>query len=354
MLKKIVLTFTLLIPGLAFSFDGSGLQISLAGDMVYDTGLNSGSSAEDKLAMRGAEIMFYTPVDHNFDGVLSAAAHDENGETVFELHELYLSSNKLIPRGRVKAGQFFLGVGRLNQIHQHDWPFIRAPKVHETFFDSEGVFDAGIEFGYLLPTDSYWDLSFGLTSGHRYGHAHTAGSKPSAPTHYVRLETFKELSASTDGLKIGFNYLGRTDEQKNSMSLGGIDLVAKWRDGKRLTYLLQSEAWYRSVKDINGDENQQVGLYVFNQFGLSDSLLIGARLDGFKDLSKRNSITDKKINNVSYAISPELTWKSSEFATFRAGFSHSFTKEEGKTIEEDTRFELQLVFILGAHPAHNF
>ena len=95
-------------------------------------------------------------------------------------------------------------------------------------------------------------------------------------------------------------------------------------------------------------------LYVFNQWGLSETLLLGMRIDGFKDLSKINSITGKDINNISYTIAPELTWKSSEFATVRAGFSHSFTREEGKTTEEDSRFELQFVFILGAHPAHSF
>ena len=113
--------------------DNGGLQMSIAGDMVYDHALSNDSSAENQLIMRGAEVMFYAPIDHIFDGQLSTAAHYENGETLFELHELFLSSSKLIPRGRVKVGQFFLGIGRLNQIHQHDWVFTRAPKVHEVF-----------------------------------------------------------------------------------------------------------------------------------------------------------------------------------------------------------------------------
>ena len=97
-----------------YAQDTTGLQISLAGDMIYDQGLNSSSSANEKMTMRGAEMTFYAPLDHRFDGVLSAAAHDENGETIFELHELHLGSTKMIPRSRFKIGQFFLGVGRLN------------------------------------------------------------------------------------------------------------------------------------------------------------------------------------------------------------------------------------------------
>jgi len=337
----------------SFVADASVLQMSVAGDMVLDLGINNSPTAQDKLTMRGAELMLYAPVDHRFNGVLSATAHDEGGEAIFELHELFLSSSKIVPRGQLKVGQFFLGVGRLNQIHQHDWPFIRAPKVHKIFFDNEGVFDSGTEFSYLLPTDKYWYLTLGLTSGYRYGHAHTEGSKPLIPTHYFRLETFSEF-ASNDGLKVGLNYLGRKDKQKNNMSLGGIDLIAKWREGKRLIYLLQSESWFRQTKNSKDEDSSQVGLYVFNQFGLTEELLLGFRLDAFKDLSKTNSITKKNINNISYSFVPELTWKSSEFATTRAGFSYGITREEGKTIEKDFRFELQFVFLLGAHPAHSF
>jgi len=352
MLKFALILF--LFSSYALASGTDGLNISLAGDMTFDSGLSSGSGAEDKLTMRGAEMMFYTPIDHNFDGTLSVAAHDENGETIVELHELFLASNKLIPRARFKVGQFFLGVGRLNQIHQHDWPFIQAPLVHELFFDTEGVFDSGAEFSYLLPTNRDWDLTLGLTSGHRYGHAHTAGSKPKSPTHYARLETFSEFSNSTDGMKLGLNYLGRTDEQKNNMSIVGLDFVAKWREGKRLLYMIQSEAWFRTVKSVSDERSNQTGLYIFNQYGLNPNNLIGLRLDGYKDLTKINSITDKKINNITYNIAAEYTWKSSEFATFRTGLSHTFTREEGSTLDRDTRFEFQAVFILGSHPAHIF
>lgn len=335
------------------ALDTTGLQISLAGDMIFDQGLNSTSQAQEKMTMRGAEMTFYAPLDHRFDGVLSAAAHDEGGETVFELHELYFKSTKLIPRSRFKVGQFFLGVGRLNRFHQHDWPFIRAPKVHETFFDSEGVFDTGVEYGYLLPTEFYLDLTVGVTSGYKYGHAHTAGSKPDMPTHYLRLATFKELS-STNGLLFSLNYLGRTDDQKNAMRIVGSELVAKWREGKRLKYLLQSEAWFRTVDRPAATKTEQLGLYVFNQYGFNDTTLLGLRLDGYKDLSKVNAITAKKQNNIEYGAALELTWKSSEFVVVRTGASHTFTREEGVTLEKDTRLETQFVFILGAHPAHSF
>ena len=353
-LNKLILTsFIIFINSHALALIGTGLELSVAGDIVYDQGLNESSLAEDKLTMRGAEFMFYAPIDHQFDGVLSAAAHDENGETVFELHELYIATSKLIPRSNLKVGQFFLGVGRLNRFHQHDWAFTRAPKVHRTFFAEEGVFDAGFEYNYLIPSSMNMNLTVGVTSGHRYGHSHTAGSKPKSPTHYTRLSSFLPFS-TTNGMEFGLNYLGRTDAQDNQMMLAGIDLTGKWKEGKTLNYLLQSEIWYKSEKDIDGDITEQVGLYVFNDFSTGAQTSVGFRLDAFKDLSKRNSLTGKKINNISYGALLQTTYTSSEFAKIRPTISHEFDREEGATTAKDTRLSLQFIFILGSHPAHEF
>ncbi len=337
----------------AQGLQGTGLEISVSGDMVYDQGLNSSSEAEEKLTMRGAEFMMYAPIDYQFDGVLTAAAHDEDGETIFELHELFIGSSRIIPRSNFRFGQFFLGVGRINRFHQHDWPFTRAPKVHRTFFDDEGVFDSGFEYNYLFDTENPLNITVGLTSGHRYGHSHTAGSKPKAPTHYTRLSYFMPFS-STNGIETGLNYLGRTDSQDNQMTLFGIDLTAKWRRARVIEHLLQSEIWYKSEKDILGEVSEQVGLYVFNQFATGQQSTVGFRLDGFKDLSKVNALTNKKINNISYGGSAQSTYISSEFTRIRGTLSHEFDREEGITTNQDTRLSVQFIFIIGSHPAHDF
>jgi len=351
---KLFLVISLLLTGVStFAFDSSGLQISLAGDMVYNQGLNSDSTANEKLTMRGAEMMFFAPLDHRFDGVLSAAAHDENGETVFELHELYFSSSKLIERSRLKIGQFFLGIGRLNQVHQHDWPFMEAPKVHSEFFDDEGVFDSGVEFSHLFNTEVFLDLTVGITSGHKYGHAHSSGNKPKTPTHYLSLKSFHELS-NTSGIQYAFNYLGRTDDEGDKLQIPGLEIVGKWREGRAIKYMFQSEAWYRNTEDKSGSHSEQAGAYLYNQFMLGSDTYLGLRVDGYKDFSKKNSITGKKQNNITYGVTPELTWYSSEFVKFRSGVSHSFSREEGSTVSKDTRANFQFVFILGAHPAHDF
>ena len=94
----------------------TGLQTSIALDIVADTAIGDGSSGSDKAIIRGAEVMFYGPIDHIFDGTVGMAAHPEEGVSLFELHEAYIGSSKLIPRSRFRFGQFFLGVGRFKSV----------------------------------------------------------------------------------------------------------------------------------------------------------------------------------------------------------------------------------------------
>ena len=126
------------------------------------------------------------PIDQTFNGVLSFAAHREEGETVAEVHEAYLSTSNLIPRSTIRVGQFFLGVGRLNRFHRHEWSVIFAPHVQENFFGEEGALDSGVEYSWLAPLPFYLETTVGLTNGFTYGHAHNEGEKPRKPTHYAR------------------------------------------------------------------------------------------------------------------------------------------------------------------------
>lgn len=231
--------------------DDTGLNTSVAVDL-FGQSRKEQADTEKAFGAREVEFSFYAPIDHLFKGVLTAAAHDEAGKTFFELHEGYISSSKLIPRSRIKVGQYFLGIGRLNHIHRHDWLFTKAPKVHEEFFDQEGVMDSGIEYSYLLPTPFYLDITVGVTSGHNYGHFHETGNRPAVPTHYVRMETFKALSGQS-GVDIGLNFLKRSDSASEEMEIFGLDFLTKIKKSRYVPFLLQSEIWHRTVTPKGGE-----------------------------------------------------------------------------------------------------
>jgi hypothetical protein len=328
---------TLATPAFGQAADGSGLKISVAGDLVG----SFGPGQKNRLDPREAEFSLYAPVDPWFDAVLTAAAHRESGASFFELHELYVSSTKLIPASRFKVGTFFLGVGRLNSFHRHDWPFVSAPEAHALFFDSEAVSDTGAEYGVLLPLPFYLDLNLGLTNGWTYGHSHVEGERPLTGTHYARLSTYASLPGD-GGMMLGLNYLGRNARDKGVLRLAGLDLTAKWREGPRLAWLVQSEAWHRELASARHFGGYTYGEHDWDLGGLKT----GLRFDWLNGLN-----TGSK--NLRWALVPVLTWKPSEFSTFRFAYNH---KREllGAARTTEHLYEIQATFILGAHPAHDF
>lgn len=336
----------------ASSLDATGLQISVAGDLVAEQGLSSESDALERLSPRSLEVMFYAPVDHRFDAVASGTAHDERGEVFFETHELWIGSSKIIPRGRFRIGQFFPAFGRLQRFHQHDWPFIAAPEVHTRFFDDEGIIDTGAELSYLLPLPRFVELTLGVTSGFTFGHTHVEGLKPDIPTNYARLATSFSAGQLGDA-ELGFNYVGRTSAENTETLILGLDFVAKKRDARTLKYLVQSETWFREETRDPGGSEQTLGSYLYAQYGFSPKWQFGLRLDAFTVLSQEDAL-GRDEDNFNVAWVPTLTYRSSEFATFRIAYNDQRDTVDGRTIDRDRFLQLQATFILGAHPAHTF
>jgi hypothetical protein len=332
--------------------DGTGLKISAAVDTAGSFKANKESDANDRFDVREAEILLYAPVDHVFDGLMSAAAHREGGVSMFEVHEAYIGSTKLIPRSRFRLGQFFLGVGRLNRFHRHEWPFIFAPNVQQKFFGEEGALDSGVEYSFLAPLPFFLEITTGVTNGWTYGHSHNEGEKPRQPTHYGRIATYFSLPAE-GGAQTGLNFLSRTTSKGDRMSLTGIDLVAKWRQGGVLTFLLQGEVWQRNLRPKNADEEKSIGAYLLPQYAVSSSLQVGVLLDYYTVLSMKD-ITGEKIENSDSRISPTITYKASEFSSLRLAYEWSVAKQGNSPEKNSQSVQTQATFMIGAHPAHDF
>jgi hypothetical protein len=328
----------------------SDLKATAALDMVSP--VYNSAEKTPLLNMRGAELMFYSPVDHLFDGQLNFAGHTEGGEFFWELHEAYLGSSKLLPRSRFRIGKFFLGVGRLNQIHQHDWPFISAPKAHERFFADEGAADVGLEYTYLLPTENFIEITAGVTNGYCYGHCHGAGQRPPRPLTYLHPSIFFE--GDTGGTLLGLSYLNRSETGGVTTHLVGLDLTHKRRAAKVLRWLHQVELYYERQGGDHVETEHELGGYYLAQNGLDENWSTGLRLDAFSHLNKKFQSTGERRGDLDFALVPMITYKSSEFATLRLAYTFSVDTTEGDADRRDHLVELQYSFILGAHPAHDF
>ena len=334
------------------------INLGAAVDTLASGGFDK--NQDNQVNVRSAEVLLYGPVDHIFDGVLNVAGHNRDGDFHFELHEGYIGSSKLIPQSRFRVGKFLLGVGRLNTYHQHDWPFVTAPKVFREFFNpgasilqAEGVADTGLEYSWLLPTKRFIDITIGVTNGYCYGECDTPGQKPPYPLYYIHPSTFFELGDGK-GLLLGTSYMSRKTFAGEKTDLIGIDATYKAREGKRLKWLLQTEVFYQVQTVTDDDSSKKLGFYVYPQYGLNDRWSLGFRVDGFSQLNLKDSTTREKLKDLDYALVPTVSYKTSEFSTVRLAYAHEVDTTQGKDNKMDRIVQLQLVFLLGAHPAHEF
>ena len=346
------LWLVLLIGQTAFSDDGTGLKTSASVDMVGSFKANKDSGAKDEFVIREAEIILTAPVDQVFTGLLSFAAHREEGVSIAEVHEAYVSTSKLIPRSNIRAGQFFLGVGRLNRFHRHEWPFIFAPKVQEAFFGVEGALDSGIEYSYLAPLPFYLEATLGLTNGWTYGHSHNEGEKPKEPTHYGRLATYLDLPYE-GGAQIAYNFLSRTDFVGDRVTLNGLDFAAKWREAGLLNVLVQGEVWLRGKKPDEGELEKTLGSYLLTQYAVDSQVFVGLLIDQYTVLSLED-LTGNHVSNSILGLAPTVTYKASEFSTLRFAYDWQLDRQKDREDRTDARLEVQLNYMIGAHPAHDF
>lgn len=336
----------------AQSLDSSGLKVSASVDMVGDFKASGESQADDSFIIREAEVILNAPIDPLFHGLLSLAAHREEGESLAAVHEAVISSSTLIPRSNIRLGQFFLGIGRLNRLHRHEWPIIFAPRVQKEFFGPEGALDSGLEYSYLAPLPFFLQATVGVGNGWTYGHSHDEGEKPKQPTHYARLASYFELGAG-GGAETGLNFLSRTAASGERMTLMGLDFTAKWREASVLNVLLQGELWQRVMSPENAADERTLGAYLLPQLALSPVFFLGL-LGDFYTIQSLKDARGQKVDNSYFALTPTLSYKASEFSTLRLAYQYAKSQQEGQVDEIDQRFQLQATFLIGAHPAHDF
>lgn len=355
MLKHLFAALALLAiaPNASAQADLGGLKMFSAIDLVSDFGIQNPPADSGRLRVRSFEIAAFAPVDPTFDAMLALAGHDEEGKTEIELHEAYISSSKVIPRTRFKVGRFFLGVGRLNQFHVHDWPFTHAPKSHTTFFSEEGVADTGIEFGHLLATETPIDIVVGVTNGWHYGHTTTGGRRPKTATHYLHPTLFLDMGDSS-GWLLGASYLGRTDDDSVQTRLSGFDVTYKKRNGKTISRLFQTENYHRVQTSSTTALNEDVGGYLYGEMAVGEEgWATGLRLDWFSNLSLTDGAGETR-RNFDYGAAPTVTYRTSEFSFLRASYFCGVETKAGDENRIEQRIDLQLVALIGTHPSHDF
>jgi hypothetical protein len=319
--------------------------------------------------LREFELALYSEIDHNWKGSMSFVyAKDANEEMTTEIHEAFVQSSNVFMGDTLKIGQFFLGVGKLNRTHRHEWSFTTSPFFFSEYFGSEGVMDTGAEYTHRLGTGQNLQITAGLTKGnefvHEHGHDEEAAEEEKSnaqwPTHYLRVGGFNEI-ATTTGLEYGVNYLGRKDAEKVTWYYTGADFTFKKRVGKYIDWKVQGEYWVRTYKENKEDEQSDDGAYILIEKGLdqhhSFGLLYGIynAADKHEEEGHVHEETEGRVVEAEFRETTlQYTYSNSEFMKYRfsAGLESGLLKDEEEV--DNYKYQIQMVFNIGKHPIHLF
>jgi hypothetical protein len=277
-----------------------------------------------------------------FQGVLDPYARADVflGIHAGELHleEGYMTLLNLPGSLQSRLGKFRVNFGRANKMHRPGYYLVDYPNMVKNFLGEEGLASVGVEGSYLLPIDTYVEMSGQVVTG---GEGSPSFASEGNYIYLGHLKTFFELNEN-NSLEIGGTYAkGKYDMEHNlSGDLAGFDVTYSWNptDDPYSSFILQSEVIFsrRELHDSN-DKLKSSGYYIFGQYQLSRRVYLGLRYD----------YSEFPYNNMEYerAYSAALSFWPSDATRFRLQYTHT-----DRTFgQESNSIFLQTTFTLGPH-----
>lgn len=340
------------------------------------------------------ELVMSANVDHLFYAELSAALVRDEGETVIEMEEAYLETLTLNHGLTLKAGQFFSGVGYLNDVHDHAHDFADRPLVYDALLGGH-LLDTGMQLRWVAPLDYYLQVGGEVLSGSEYPSGEN-GSNDGGIGLFVK--TGGDLTASSSW-QLGASYYDAAfdlraagghhhgeelEEVSNALldgevTLYGIDFVYKWAplgNSRQRHLTLQGEYFLREESGasefVEGDElavarydGEQSGFYVQTVYQFMPSWRVGARYEGLHADNRLRDFVSGEISREEFGeesgleaedepakYSLMVDFAPSHFSRLRLQYSALEGGHEGA--DKNEQLVLQYVVTLGAHGAHQY
>jgi hypothetical protein len=235
------------------------------------------------------------------------------GTSQFGLEEL-VGSGLITNNLSLQVGKFFVPIGKHNQLHAHDHPFVAIPVSNEMVLGEEGIKEIGFGANYLLPVPFFSEINLQILEGEN-----------------------DTLFAST--LNDGFAYLTKSTNSGpyRTTEVLGADIRFKHkplgREGYRTT-IWQSEFLTSTREQVN------TGFYTYLQQQFAKRWWAQGRYSHSYQGSDRSD-----QNQYSLALS----YFPSEFLETKLEYTHL----NQYAVDENQLF-LRLNFTLGAHRGHNY
>lgn len=297
------------------------------------------------VAFHELEAAFRSAVDPyaRADIYLSMGRHD-GGDLEMELEEAYLTTLSLPFRLQARVGKFRSQFGKINRIHPHALPFIDMPAVYVNYLGDEGLNDEGISMSWLLPNRRFFQE---LTVEWTRGPDESPTFARSAKNRFLytgHLKNFWDLSEEST-FELGFSGAAGPNEVGGTALLGGIDLTYRWKPLRFNTYhslTLQSEILVSRQEPAPGTTFDTFGGYALASWQLARRWHLIGRYD-FADLPLDGDWNER-------AAAAFLGWYATEFQKWEIGLKVI----EGSEMEREIQGLVRLVFVIGAHGAHEY
>jgi hypothetical protein len=297
---------------------------------------------------------------------------------------------------QIKAGKYLLGFGKINTIHPHAWSFINRPLAHQIYFGEEGFNDIGFDVSFILPVEAiYTSFDIGLYKGDAIGKTQASdpedeesimelrGINPmlvSRLSMFYSLNDFNNLELGLSGAyglhaKSEINLTGDSSDVAEIENLYflyiGLDFKYKYKPDSYTSLTIQGEGIINNrdvIRDsgpgINTEKQaaEQIttfGGFIYLDYQFLKQFSIGAKYDFtygiIGDEPGLFSLTNDDKNTTSGISGWVGYYPVEETLALRLGVQHlTFNYSGGTNRDGETVIQLQLLFSLGPHKAHQF
>ncbi|ETX00358.1 MAG: hypothetical protein ETSY1_11555 [Candidatus Entotheonella factor] len=362
---------------------------------------------QNGFTLQATEISLAGAVDPYFSGEVHLNFLDQNGETLAELEEAFLTTQALPFGLEVEAGLMLTEFGIINTQHSHSWDWQDQPIVASRMFGPDGQRLVGARLGWLVPVPWFAQLHIGVQNarsnlapsfngafhmhggGEEGGHSHggeeeeetVVGQRPLVQQrvegpedmlYLVRLENSWELPQQITA-KFGLSSLfGPNASGPDGRSIvAGADLKMTWRPARNFRgwpfLKWQSEFMWRdykaddfqaeepdeAIQQLDSDHLRGYGFYSQLLYGFRHGWAAGVRVEYAN--GEGNSVEGRSqdpLRDERFRLSPQLVYWPTEFSRLRLQYNYDWADHLDDNDAHTVWLGLEAQF--GPHPAHQY
>ncbi|MFH0921856.1 MAG: hypothetical protein V1913_16020 [Fibrobacterota bacterium] len=326
-------------------------NISAIGQLLgaYTDDSTSASPNQPTLELGETELMFEAALNPYFNGAIVLSLATDG----VEIEEAYTTMIKGLPLNMaLKGGKYRVGFGRLNPAHPHTYPFIRTPRVMDPSMGQllpgeESFNETGVQASSLIPVAGSYSLllSGDLLQGNSF-HPDTT----TADFGWIgRIVNSFVLGDDIAPSELGFSIAQGTNDPANGTKalILGADLKSRIALSATLKMTVQGEYVYKNAEHIDAlsmiSHEKRGGFYAFADARSANHFNGGLLYEQYQAPDDADK-TDRAIKPfIGYAVLEESTLLQLTYEYFiphdQAGVNS---------------VELQLIYSMGPHKAHQF